>query len=148
MWLRVACHTLLSKEIVMAELSLVLVTPERTLFDRPVASIRVPMFDGSAGFYPGRAPLVGRLGIGELRLTEATGAVESYFIDGGFVQVKGSVVSVLTNAAITTSELSRKAAVAKIDEANAEKTKTDAEFAASSRRLEKARKMLALASRD
>ena len=132
----------------MAELSLVLVTPERTLFDRPVASIRVPLFDGSAGFYPGRAPLVGRLGIGELRLTEASGAVESYFIDGGFVQVKGSVVSVLTNAAMPTAELSRNVAVAKIDEANAERSKSDAEFASSSRRLEKARKMLALASKD
>ena len=132
----------------MPELSLVLVTPERTLFDRPVASVRVPLFDGSAGFYPGRAPLVGRLGIGELRLTEASGVVESYFIEGGFVQVKGSVVSVLTNAAMATSELSRKVALAKLDEANAALGKTDEEFAASSRRLEKARKMLALANRD
>jgi len=140
--------TLLLKAIIMAELSLVLVTPERTLLDRPVASIRVPMFDGSAGFYPGRAPLVGRLGIGELRLTEASGAVESYFIDGGFVQVKGAVVSVLTNSAIATSELSRKAAVAKLEEASADRAKTDAEYASSSRRLEKARKMMALASKD
>ena len=132
----------------MPELSLVLVTPERTLFDRPVASVRVPLFDGSAGFYPGRAPLVGRLGIGELRLTEASGVVESYFIEGGFVQVKGAVVSVLTNAAMATSELSRKVALAKLDEANAALGKTDEEFAASSRRLEKARKMLALANRD
>ena len=60
----------------MAELSLVLVTPERTLFDKSVASIRVPLFDGSSGFYPGRAPLVGRLGIGELRLVDASGATE------------------------------------------------------------------------
>ena len=132
----------------MAELSLVLVTPERTLFDRPVASVRVPLFDGSAGFYPGRAPLVGRLGIGELRLTEASGVVELYFIEGGFVQVKGAVVSVLTNAAMATSELSRMVALAKLEEANAAHGKTDEEFAASSRRLEKARKMLALASRD
>ena len=76
----------------MAELSLVLVTPEQTLFDKPVASIRVPLFDGSAGFYPGRAPLVGRLGLGELRLTDTAGVTESYFIDGGFVQVKGFIV--------------------------------------------------------
>lgn len=132
----------------MAELSLVLVTPERTLFDRAVTSIRVPLFDGSAGFYPGRAPLVGRLGIGELRLTEVSGTVESYFIDGGFVQVKGTVVSVLTNAAMLTSEISRKSAGAKLEEANAERGKTDIEYIASSRRLEKARKMLALASKD
>ncbi|MCX7386196.1 MAG: ATP synthase F1 subunit epsilon [Planctomycetota bacterium] len=132
----------------MAELSLVLVTPERTLFDRQVASIRVPLFDGSAGFYPGRAPLVGRLGIGELRLTEVSGTVESYFIDGGFVQVKGTVVSVLTNAAMLSSEISRKSAGAKLQEAKAELAKTDIEYVASSRRLEKARKMLALASKD
>lgn len=132
----------------MAELSLVLVTPERTLFDRQVASIRVPLFDGSAGFYPGRAPLVGRLGIGELRLTEVSGTVESYFIDGGFVQVKGTVVSVLTNAAMLSSEISRKSAGGKLQEAKAELAKTDIEYVASSRRLEKARKMLALASKD
>ena len=132
----------------MAELSLVLVTPERTLFDKPVASIRVPLYDGSAGFYPGHAPLVGRLGIGELKLTDAAGVVESYFIDGGFVQVKGPVVSVLTNAATQTSELSRKVAAAKFSEATSEKSRTDEEYAAASRRLEKARKMLALASKD
>jgi len=132
----------------MADLSLVLVTPERTLFDKPVASIRVPLFDGAAGFYPGRAPLVGRLGIGELRLTDTAGVSESYFIEGGFVQVKGTVVSVLTNAAMPTSELSRKVAVTKLEEAQAAKARTDDEYTAVSRRLEKARKMLSLASRD
>ena len=132
----------------MAELRLVLVTPERTLFDRAVASIRVPLFDGAAGFYPGRAPLVGRLGIGELRLTDPAGTAESYFIDGGFVQVKGAVVSVLTNSAVPVSEISRRTAAAKLDEAKAERTKSDDEYTASARRLEKARKMLALASKD
>jgi F-type H+-transporting ATPase subunit epsilon len=132
----------------MAELSLVLVTPERTLFDKPVASIRVPLYDGSAGFYPGRAPLVGRLGIGELKLVDAGGATESYFIDGGFVQVKGSVVSILTNAAVPVSELSRKFAATKLSDANAERARTDVEYAAASRRLEKARKMLALAGKE
>jgi F-type H+-transporting ATPase subunit epsilon len=135
-------------DIAMPKLSLVLVTPERTLFDKPVETIRVPLFDGAAGFYPGRAPLVGRLGIGELRLTDSSGASESYFIDGGFVQVKGSVVSVLTNAAVPTSDLSRKAAAAQLESARAERTKTDEQYAAASRRLEKARKMLALASKD
>ncbi len=132
----------------MAELSLVLVTPERTLFDKSVASIRVPLFDGSAGFYPGRAPLVGRLGIGELRLIDAAGAAESYFIDGGFVQVKGTVVSVLTNAATEVSEISRKAATVKLHEAKAAKAKSDEEYASVARRLEKARKMLSLAGKE
>ncbi len=132
----------------MGELSLVLVTPEQTLFDKPVASIRVPLFDGSAGFYPGRAPLVGRLGLGELRLTDTAGVTESYFIDGGFVQVKGTVVSVLTNGATPVGEISRKAAAAKLQEAKAEKAKSDEEYTAIARRLEKARKMLAVAVKE
>ena len=132
----------------MAELSLVLVTPERTLFDRPVASIRVPLFDGSAGFFPGRAPLVGRLGIGELRLTDTSGVTESYFIDGGFVQIKGTVVSVLTNSAVVVSDISRKVAVASLDAARTERARSEQEYASVSRRMERARKMLALASKD
>ncbi len=132
----------------MADLRLVLVTPERTLFDREVASIRVPLFDGAAGFYPGRAPLVGRLGIGELRLTDSAGASESFFIDSGFVQVKGSVVSVLTNSATLVADISKKSAVAALDAAKAAKAKSDDEYATAAKRLEKARKMLALAGKD
>lgn len=131
----------------MAEIRLILVTPERTLFDRPVQHLRVPLFDGAAGVYPGRAPLVGRLGIGELRLTDSSG-VESYFIDGGFVQVKGSVISVLTNSATPVSELSRRTASAKLAEAKAVKASSDEEYTVAARRLERARKMLALAKRD
>lgn len=132
----------------MAELRLVLVTPEETLFDRAVASIRLPLFDGSAGFYPGRAPLVGRLGIGELQLTEAGGKTESYFIDGGFVQVKGGSVSVLTNSAVAPSDISRKDAASKLTAARDIKVRTDEEFLIASSQVERARKMLALAGKE
>jgi F-type H+-transporting ATPase subunit epsilon len=132
----------------VAELRLILVTPEKTLFDRGVASIRVPLFDGAAGFYPGRAPVVGRLGTGELRLTEADGSTESYFIDGGFVQVKGAQVSVLTNSAMPTSDISRSAASARLNAAREVKAKTADERTAATREQERARKMMSLAGRD
>lgn len=132
----------------MADLRLVLVTPEKTLFDRSVASIRVPLYDGSAGFYPGRAPLVGRLGIGELRLADTSGSEESYFIDGGFAQVKGNTVSVLTNAAVSVSEISRKRAADMVTEARDLRARSDEEYAIAARKLERARKMLHLASKD
>lgn len=132
----------------MADLRLVLVTPEKTLFDRPVASIKVPLFDGSAGFYPGRAPLVGRLGMGELRLVGSSGETESYFIDGGFVQVKGPVVSVLTNASVPCVDISRKAAAGKLEEARTERAGSDDDYKGVARRLERARKMLALAGKE
>jgi len=132
----------------MADLRLVLVTPEKTLFDRPVASIRVPMFDGSAGVYPGRAPLVGRLGIGELKVNGTDGNSESYFIDGGFIQIKGEQVSVLTNSAQPVSKISRAAAAKELDEARAAKATSDEEMKAQARKLERARKLVSMASVD
>ncbi len=132
----------------MADLRLVLVTPEKTLFDRPVASIRVPLFDGSAGFYPGRAPLVGRLGVGELRLTDGNGVSESYFVDGGFVQVKGAQVSVLTNAAVAASEISRKESAAKLEEARATRAISEEERNVAVKKLQRARALLRMASKD
>src|SRR5579863_649223 len=90
-------------------LRIVLVTPETTLVDEPVDSLRFPLYDGQIGILPGRAPLVGRLGYGELQIT-TTGTKKSYFIDGGFVQVKKGVVSVLTNRAQVADSLDPKQA--------------------------------------
>lgn len=130
----------------MADLNLVLVTPEKTLFDRPVKFIRLPMFDGSAGIYPGRAPLVGRLGVGELQLEPTDGSGERYFIDGGFVQVKGSTISVLTNSAQPVSEINRAEAQAELDAATAETAVGDEAYADLAHRQERARKLVSLSS--
>lgn len=132
----------------MANLRLVLVTPEKTLFDRPVASIKVPMFDGSAGIYPGRAPLVGRLGLGELTLIDDKKSSESWLIEGGFVQVKGEQVSVLTQAATRASDISKSAAAEELTAARAITPASSDEREALSTRLDKARQMYNLAQAD
>ena len=106
------------------------------------------MFDGSAGIYPGRAPLVGRLGIGELRLNDADGASESYFIDGGFVQIKGEQVSVLTNAAQPVAEISRSAAASELESVKAEKASSDEAMESLAKRLERARKLVSMTKVD
>src|SRR5437763_2455271 len=79
-------------------LQCVVVTPERTLFDHLVDFVALPLYDGELGVLPGRTPLIGRLGFGELRTKEGTTA-HRYFVDGGFVQVRDDVVTVLTNRA-------------------------------------------------
>ena len=132
----------------MADLRLVLVTPEKTLFDRPVASLQVPLFDGGAGFYPGRAPLVGRLGAGVLRLKGVGGESESYFIDGGFVQVKGPVVSVLTNSAVECGQISRRAAQQQLTDVSAERAVSDVDYRSKARRIETARLRVSAAGRE
>lgn len=106
------------------------------------------MFDGSAGIYPGRAPLVGRLGLGELRLYAADESSESYFIEGGFIQIKGGQVSVLTNSALPVSEISKSAAESELASAKAEKANTDEAMESVAKKLERARKLVSMATVD
>jgi len=125
-------------------LQLVLVTPEKILLDEPVESLRFPLFDGQIGILPARAPMVGRLGYGELKMRSNSGE-KTFFVDGGFVQMKGSVVSLLTNRALTTDEINRKEAEDQLSESIARKAITDIEVANKSRDQQRARQLLAMA---
>ena len=80
-------------------LQCVVVTPERAILDEPVDFVALPMYDGELGVLPGRAPLIGRLGYGELRLRHGA-TTRRFFVDGGFAQVRSNVVTVLTPRAI------------------------------------------------
>ena len=75
-------------------LQCVVVTPERAVLDEAVDFVALPMYDGELGVLPGRLPLIGRLGFGELR-TVKDRVTKCYFIDGGFAQVRADVVTVL-----------------------------------------------------
>ncbi len=127
-------------------LRLVLVTPETTLVDEPVSALRFPLYDGQIGILPGRAPLIGRLGYGELNVTHVDGSPAAYFIDGGFVQVKENVVSILTDRALTPDQIDRTAAQEKLRDAVARVARTDAEASARFRDQERARQMIAMAT--
>jgi F-type H+-transporting ATPase subunit epsilon len=82
----------------------VIVTPEKAVLDDKVDFVALPMFDGEVGILPGRAPLIGRLGYGELR-TRKGNDTQRYFIDSGFAQVRDNVVTVLTARAIRASDI-------------------------------------------
>lgn len=89
----------------------VVVTPEKAMLDAAVDFVVVPMFDGELGVLPGRQPLIGRLGCGELR-TVSGKTTRRYYVDGGFVQVRSDVVTLLTAKAIPAEELNAAAAEA------------------------------------
>ena len=126
------------------QLRLVVVTPEKPLLDEPVSALRFPLYDGQIGILPGRAPLVGRLGYGELLVTTPQGE-RSYYIDGGFVQVNGPVVSLLTHRAIPAKDVNPKEAEAILQKAETLPTLTDAEYAVKLKEQERARRMLDMA---
>ena len=67
------------------------------------------MYDGELGVLPGRAPLIGRLGYGELRIARG-GETRRFFVDGGFAQVRANMVTVLTGRALRADEINVPAA--------------------------------------
>ncbi|MGB7343383.1 MAG: F0F1 ATP synthase subunit epsilon, partial [Pirellulaceae bacterium] len=94
----------------------VVVTPERTELDREAESVVLPMFDGALGVWKGRAPMIGRLGFGTLQLQTAAGP-ERYYVDGGFAQVEGDVVNILTARSIPVDLLKSEEAVKALEDA-------------------------------
>ena len=75
----------------------------------------------------------------------ASGREKSFFIDGGFVQVKGAVVSILTARAIPSADVKRSDAEEALKKASALPGSTEQQAAAKAREIERARRLLSLA---
>lgn len=85
-------------DTVAHRLRCVIVTPEKAILDERADFVVLPMVDGELGVLPQHAPLIGRLGKGELRITRGD-AVQKWQVSGGFAQVRKDVVTVLTSKA-------------------------------------------------
>lgn len=85
-------------------LKLEIVTPEKKVFDETVESVTVPTATGEAGILPNHAPLISALKPGILSYTNK-GAVEKLAVAGGFVEVSGNQVSVMTDTAEAANEI-------------------------------------------
>ncbi len=93
------------------ELKCIVVTPERTILEKPATFVSFPLFDGEMGVELNHAPLIGRLGSGELRIENA-GASESYYVSRGFVEVFNNVVTLLTGRAVPATSITAESAEA------------------------------------
>ncbi|MCB1054496.1 MAG: ATP synthase F1 subunit epsilon [Acidobacteria bacterium] len=95
------------------------VTPEATIFDGPTVSVVFPAYDGEMGILPNHAPLLTRLGVGELRITRPEGEVLRYYVEFGFAQVVDNRLTILTEQALPVAKLDRAAADAALAAAQA-----------------------------
>jgi F-type H+-transporting ATPase subunit epsilon len=125
-------------------LQCVVVTPEKTLFDEAVHFVALPLYDGELGVLPGRSPLIGRLGFGELR-TRTGDVVHRYFVDGGFAQVRDDVVTVLTSRAIPAENLDPTAAARELEVLDSKRAVTDLEYAEQQKAVSRARGIIRVA---
>ena len=120
------------------------VTPEKTELDTTCDSVVVPMFDGELGIQFGRAPMVGRLGFGLMKIKTNSG-VSEWFVDGGFVQVTREGVYVLTDRLLKPDQIDRKEAEADLDKANTMVSNSPETAAFKERALTQARAKVRLA---
>ena len=128
-------------------LQCVIVTPESTVIDTPADFVALPLFDGECGIAPGRAPLIGRLGYGELRIRRGSEQLR-YYVDGGFVQVADNIVSVLTNRALPADRLDPAAAGEQLRAALARGAAGEDALAIRDRLISQARGQLRVAQRS
>lgn len=127
------------------QLRCVVVTPERAVLDETADFVALPLYDGELGILPGRLPLIGRLGFGEMRLVRNQ-QTERYYVDGGFAQVRDNVITVLTARAIAAGDISVEAAREALHGAQHTIATTPEAQEAQQRQRERARAQLRVAS--
>jgi F-type H+-transporting ATPase subunit epsilon len=131
----------------MAGISCIVVTPEETVLDEKADSVVVPLFDGELGIGSRHSPMIGRLGYGELRLRIGD-KIQRFYVDGGFVEVVGDVVTVLTNQAILTTDVDLEQSRSQLAEANKLPIATNEQLEIRERRMAQARGKIRLAERE
>lgn len=68
--------------------------PERAVFDGEADALTAPAFDGQVGILPRHAPFMTLLGRGELTIRSA-GGTHRFRVQGGFLQVVSNTVRVV-----------------------------------------------------
>ncbi len=78
-------------------MNLVILTPDKELFQGKVTSVNVPAIGGRFEVLHGHAPIVAALGNGEVRYQLAKGEKRSIKIEQGFIEVLRNEVSLLVS---------------------------------------------------
>jgi F-type H+-transporting ATPase subunit epsilon len=114
------------------------VTPERAVLECDAESVILPAWDGEIGILRNRAPLVCRLGIGELRV-ETPSEKHTMFLDGGFAEMSDNRLTILTSAARLPEELTEAEIDASLETAKAIEVRDDASYKARQSAQQRAR---------
>jgi F-type H+-transporting ATPase subunit epsilon len=85
-------------------LHLEVITPERKVYEEDVDMVVAPASEGYVGILPHHAPLFTTLGPGEFKVKKG-GVEEVLAVFGGFMDVRGDRVVVLTDAAEHAEEI-------------------------------------------
>ena len=81
-----------------------LVSPEAVLFSGECSQVVTRTVEGDVAFLDNHAPFIGALDIGQTQLWANDGVV-SLAINGGFVEVSGNSVTILSDGALAVEEI-------------------------------------------
>jgi F-type H+-transporting ATPase subunit epsilon len=85
-----------------------IISPERPVYSGQALSVTAKAWDGELGILPGHAPMVTKLGIGEVRVTRGTLAdkvTDRFAIKQGYLEVSHNKVVVLSEDAQAVEDL-------------------------------------------
>jgi F-type H+-transporting ATPase subunit epsilon len=99
-----------------------IVSAEKEIFSGDAEMVFAPAIEGEVGIAPGHAPLLSRLGPGEVRIKLAADSELAFYVSGGMLEVQPTTVTILSDTAERAEDL---------DEALLVKAKESAEAALS-----------------
>ena len=108
-----------------------IVSAEIEIFSGTITELYAPAEMGEVGIMPRHAPLLTKMKPGEVRIVDQSGDEQSFFVNGGILEVQPHVVTILSDTAMRAADLDEAAALeakAKAEAAMADK-KTDYDFA-------------------
>ncbi len=103
-----------------------------------VIFIKVKGSRGDVGILPNHTNYVTSLGVGEMLIRFSTKEEKSYFVDGGFLEVRDNKVTVIAEDIIESSreEIVRKQRKEAIEKATREKLKEDKDILGTKKRIQ------------
>jgi F-type H+-transporting ATPase subunit epsilon len=82
-----------------------IVSAEREIFSGEAEMVFAPAILGEVGIAPGHAPMLSRLGPGEVRLRLLNSQESSFYVSGGLLEVQPKVVTILSDTAERAEDL-------------------------------------------
>ncbi len=119
------------------------ITPERSVLECETTSVVFPAHDGELGVLVNRSALLCRVGIGVMRIQQASGS-QSLFVDGGFAQIVDNRLTILTEQSKKPEELNSQDAEQALVEARAMDMVEDGAFTARQKAVERAKVQIRL----
>lgn len=92
-------------------------TPDGSLFEGEIISIRVPGVQGSFTMLHNHAPIVSTLGVGAVVITQPDNSETVYAVNGGFVEMSDNNMTLLAEKAEEASEIDKEEAQKMLQEA-------------------------------